>query len=621
MTITTDDLRKKWLEFWKTKNHAMIPSAGVLPDNDPTALFHNSGMHPLIPYLMGESHPSGVRLANAQKCIRTGDIDEVGDATHLTFFEMLGNWSLGDYFKTEQVAWSFEFLTKELGLPLEKLAVSVFAGDDDAPRDTEAADLWQRQGVALDRIAFLGKSDNWWAKGDFGPCGTDTEMFFWTGDDAAPVNFQKTHDDPRWVEIWNDVFMTFDRQPDGTLVSLAQQNIDTGMGLERTVAVLNGKKSVYQTDAFTNILKKIATLAGKPALADDPLADTDEANSMRVIADHLRSGSIMLADSIAPSNVDQGYILRRLLRRAIRHGRKLGIEDFTPAIAEVVREKLGSAYPELVKNWDFIRDELVREEAQFARTLETGEREFMKLYDKSITGVRPESGIKSIVKKFETLNQEMNKLSGKDAFNLYETYGFPLEMTVEMAEERGLSIDVDGFYAEQKKHAEASRAGSEKKFKGGLGDTSNATIKLHTAAHLMVAALREILGTGISQRGSNITPERLRFDFNHDEKMTPEQKTAVEKFVNDAIAADAQQILEEVKKTDAENDPTIVGAFWEKYPDTVKVFTFKDATGKTWSRELCGGPHWKNTGELGHFRIKKEESSSRGVRRIKAVLE
>lgn len=607
MTITTDDLRKKWLDFWKAKNHSVIPSAGVLPDNDPTALFHNSGMHPLVPYLMGESHPSGVRLTNSQKCIRTGDIDEVGDATHLTFFEMLGNWSLGDYFKTEQIAWSFEFLTKELGLPLEKLAVSVFAGDDDAPRDTEAADLWQQQGVALDRIAFLGKADNWWAKGDIGPCGTDTEMFFWTGDKAAPKNFQETHDDPRWVEIWNDVFMTFDRQPDGSLVPLSQQNIDTGMGLERTVAVLNGKKSVYQTDAFADILKKIATLAGKPMLADDPLADTDEANSMRVIADHLRSGSIMLADSIAPSNVDQGYILRRAIRRAIRHGRKLGIENFTPALAEVVREKLGHQYPELVKNWEFIRDEITREEAQFAKTLETGEREFTKLADKILAAAEAHSAPK--------------KLAGKKAFWLYETYGFPFEMTEELCAERDLTVDRKGFDEAATKHAEASRAGSEKKFKGGLGDTSDATVKLHTAAHLMVAALREVLGTHVSQRGSNITPERLRFDFDHGEKMTPEQKQAVEDWVNAAIAANAEQTLEEVAKSEAENDPTIVGAFWEKYPDTVKIFNFKDATGKMWSRELCGGPHWKNTGELGHFRIKKEESSSRGVRRIKAVLE
>jgi alanyl-tRNA synthetase len=603
MQFTTDDLRKKWLEFWKNKNHVIIPSAGVLPDNDPTALFHNSGMHPLVPYLCGQTHPSGVRLANAQKCIRTGDIDEVGDATHLTFFEMLGNWSLGDYFKKEQIEWSFEFLTQELNLPVEKLAVSVFAGDDDAPRDEEAATVWKNVGIPETRIAYLGKSDNWWAKGDFGPCGTDTEMFFWTGDEDAPENFQKTHDDERWVEIWNDVFMTFNRKEDGTLEPLEQKNIDTGMGLERTIAVLNGKKSVYETDAFTEILEQIAELSGNPALAKNPLAQTDEANSMRVIADHIRSGSMILADKVAPSNVDQGYILRRLLRRAIRHGRKLGLSGhFTVQIAEVVKQKLGHQYPELVKNWEFIKEELNREEEQFAKTLETGEREFNKLADKIL--------------EFSSKKE----LGGKKAFWLYETYGFPFEMTEELCEEKGLTLDREGFDEAAKKHAEASRAGSEQKFKGGLGDTSDLTVKLHTAAHLMVAALREVLGEHVGQKGSNITPERLRFDFSHDEKMTPEQIAAVEKWVNDAIAADAQQSVDEIPKVEAENDPTIVGAFWEKYPDTVKVYSFKDATGKFWSRELCGGPHWKRTGDLGTFKIKKEESSSRGVRRIKAVL-
>jgi alanyl-tRNA synthetase len=598
MQFTTDDLRKKWLEFWKQKQHVIIPSAGVLPDNDPTALFHNSGMHPLVPYLCGQTHPAGVRLANAQKCIRTGDIDEVGDATHLTFFEMLGNWSLGDYFKKEQIKWSFEFLTQELKLPVKKLAVSVFAGDDDAPRDTEAADMWKKSGIPENRIAYLGKSDNWWAKGDFGPCGTDTEMFFWTGDEAAPENFQKTHDDPRWVEIWNDVFMTFNRTEDGTLEPLEQKNIDTGMGLERTVAILNGKKSVYETDAFAEILEKIAKLAGNPGLAKNPLAQTEEANSMRVIADHLRSGSMILADKVTPGNVDQGYILRRLLRRAIRHGRKLGLQGhFTVQIAEVVKQKLGHQYPELVKNCDFIVEELNREEEQFAKTLETGEREFTKLADK-ILEFSPKK-----------------ELGGKKAFWLYETYGFPLEMTIEMASERGLTVEEEEFYKAQELHQQMSRAGSEQKFKGGLGDTSIETTRLHTATHLLHAALKKVLGDHVEQRGSNITPERLRFDFSHGEKMTPEEITEVEKLVNEAIAANVAIKCEETTVESAKKRGAI-GLFEDKYGEKVKMYSMGD-----FSTEICGGPHAEKTGELGKFTIKKEEASSRGVRRIKAVLE
>ncbi|MBT3348919.1 alanine--tRNA ligase [bacterium] len=608
MKITTDDLRKKWLDFWREKNHAIIPSAGVLPENDPTALFHNSGMHPLVPYLSGEKHPAGTRLANFQKCVRTGDIDEVGDATHLTFFEMLGNWSLGDYFKKEQIAWSFEFLTETLKLPLAKLAVSVFAGDDDAPRDAESAEFWGKSGVPKSRIAFLGKSENWWKKGDTGPCGTDTEMFFWTGDEPAPEDFQKTHDDPHWVEIWNDVFMTFDRKSDGSLENLPQKNVDTGMGLERTVAILNGKKSVFETDAFAEILEKIAELSGHLDVFQNPTAETELHFSARILADHIRTATIILGDRVAPSNTDQGYILRRLIRRAVRHGMKLGItENLTLPLAEVVIEKLGKNYPELEKNNDFIFEEIVREEDQFRKTLISGEREFEKLADKILDAAKKHDAPK--------------KLAGKKAFWLYETYGFPFEMTAELCAEKDLEIDRKSFDEAEKKHAEMSRAGAEQKFKGGLGDTTDATVKLHTAAHLMVAGLRKVLGDHVEQRGSNITPERLRFDFSHDEKMTDDQKSAVEKFVNDAIAADAEQSLEEIPKVDAENDPTVVGAFWEKYPDTVKIFTFKDDAGKTWSRELCGGPHWQRTGDLGIFKIKKEESSSRGVRRIKAILE
>ena len=598
MTITTDDLRNKWLSFWKEKNHTVISSASVLPDNDPTALFHNSGMHPLVPYLCGESHPGGNRLANAQKCIRTGDIDEVGDATHLTFFEMLGNWSLGDYFKNEQIEWSYEFLTKELKLPVAKLAVSVFAGDEDAPRDEEAVAKWLEVGIPLNRIAYLGKSDNWWAKGDIGPCGTDTEMFYWTGDEDAPESFQDTNDDPRWVEIWNDVFMTFDRKEDGSLEELAQKNIDTGMGLERTVAVLNGKKSVYETDAFADILAKIAEIAGKPELANDPLAETKEANSMRVIADHVRSATAIMADHVSPGNVDQGYILRRLIRRAIRHGRNLGIEgNFTVKIAEVVKNKLGENYTEIVKNWEFIAEELEREEEQFGKTLVTGEREFMKLADKII----------------EFSNKK--EIGGKKAFWLYETYGFPLEMTMEMAEEKGLTVEEDGFYKAQELHQQMSRSGSEQKFKGGLGDTSAETTNLHTATHLMHTALKKVLGDHVEQRGSNITPDRLRFDFSHGDKMTAEEKSEVERLVNEAIEANVAIGCVETTVEDATKQGAI-GLFGDKYGEKVKMYTMGD-----FSKEICGGPHANFTGELGKFRIKKEEASSRGVRRIKAVLE
>ncbi len=605
--ITTDDLRKKWLAFYEARGHKIIPSASVIPDNDPTALFHNSGMHPLVPYLMGEVHPGGTRLVNAQKCVRTGDIEEVGDATHLTFFEMLGNWSLDDYGKEEQIKWSFEFLTRELKLPVEKIAVSVFAGDEDAPRDEEAATAWKHCGIDPQRIAYLGKKDNWWAKGDIGPCGPDSEMFYWTGDGTAPENFQETASDARWVEIWNDVFMTFHRDEHGKLHKLPQQNIDTGMGLERTVAVLNGLKSVYQTDAFSDILKTIADLAQKPSLATDPLSDSDDGNSARIIADHLRAATVMLGDGIVPSNTDQGYILRRIIRRAIRHGRKLGIQNnFCNNVAKTVIDKLSSHYPELKKNEARIFEELEREELLFGKTLEKGE---------GVLRIRmKESG------EFET-PPSVNVISGEEAFDLYQTYGFPLELTLEIAEEYGRKVDIDGFYKAQEAHQELSRAGSEKKFKGGLGDTSDMTVKLHTTAHLMVAALREVLGTHVGQRGSNITPERLRFDFTQEEKMTPEQIKAVEDWVNAAIKADAKRSLEEIPKNQAQSDPSIIGAFWEKYPDRVKVYSFTDSTGKVWSRELCGGPHWERTGDLGTFKIVKEESSSRGVRRIKAVLE
>jgi len=595
--ITTDWLREQWFEFFRSKSHTIIPSAGVMPENDPTALFHNSGMHPLVPYLMGERHPSGARLANAQKCIRTGDIEEVGDATHLTFFEMLGNWSLGDYFKSEQIEWSFEFLTKVLKLPLEKLAVSVFEGDSNAPRDLEAAELWEKAGMPRERIAFLDANENWWAKGETGPCGPDSEMFFWTGDDPAPANFQNSWEDPRWVEIWNDVFMQFNKKADGTLENLPTQNVDTGMGLERTVAVLNGFQSVYQTDAFAPILEKIAEISQKPEISQNPIGETESHASARIIADHLRSATVIIGDGISPSNLDQGYILRRLIRRAVRHGRKIGISaNFCREVAESVIKKLGERYPELQRQRSAIFEELEREESQFLRTIESGEREFRKIADRG------------------------EKISGKIAFDLYQTHGFPLEMTVELASELGLEVDDDGFRREFEKHQKISKKGSEKKFAGGLADHSEQTTKYHTATHLLLAGLREVLGEEVHQKGSNITSERVRFDFNYDEKMTPEQISAVEKYVNDAIASDAEVILEEMRKDEA-RATGVEGSFWEKYPEVVKVYTIRDASGKIWSRELCGGPHAERIGDFGEFRIKKEQSSSRGVRRVKAVLE
>jgi alanyl-tRNA synthetase len=594
---TTEDLRKKWISFWKQKKHTIISSAPTIPDNDPTALFHNSGMHPLVPYLMGEVHPGGTRLANVQKCIRTGDIEEVGDANHLTFFEMLGNWSLGDYGKSEQIKWSFEFLTEVLALPVDKLAVSVFVGDDDASRDDEAAQTWLKCGIAPERIAYLGKKDNWWAKGDIGPCGPDSEMFYWAGDQLPPENFQESVDNPLWIEIWNDVFMEYHRDAKGVLHQLPQKNIDTGMGLERTVAVLNGVQSVYQTDAFTNVFEKIAEISGRNEIIKNPLMEDDIGNSARIIADHLRAATILLSDRIVPSNTDQGYILRRLIRRSIRHGRNIGMkENFCSLIAKVVIQKLAPHYPDLKKNESNILKTLEYEEKQFLRTLEKGEKEFEKLAEKIL------------------IHSHKKEISGKKAFYLYETYGFPFEMTVELATEKGLTVEKDGFYKAQELHQQKSRAGAESKFKGGLGDRSETTVRLHTATHLLHTALRKVLGNHVEQRGSNITPERLRFDFSHGEKMSPEQISKVEQLVNEAIKADVPIVCAEVTVEKAKAKGAI-GLFEDKYGDRVKMYTMGE-----FSREICGGPHVSRTGELGSFKIKKEESSSRGVRRIKAIV-
>ena len=587
------EIRRRYIDFFKRKGHQEIKSAPLIPENDPTCLFTTAGMHPLVPYLQGAKHPSGSRLTDFQKCIRTGDIDEVGDAVHLTFFEMLGNWSLGDYFKKEAIDFSFEFLTgrENLGIPLDRLAVTVFAGDGDCPFDEEAYNLWRAHGVPAERIAKLGKKDNWWGPaGVTGPCGPDTEMFYWTGPLPAPERFDPA--DKRWVEIWNDVFMQYNKNAEGRFEPLAQRNVDTGMGLERVTAILQGKTSCYETEIFAPIFAQLDAIRGAAP------AEGARTSSERIIADHLRAATFILADGITPGKVDQPYVLRRLIRRAIREGRKLGItEPFTGRIAEAVIAEFGAVYPELEANRSRILEELDREERQFAVTLEKGTHEFQKLIDR----VPPH-----ITRKV---------ISGKNAFNLYETYGFPIELTCEMAKEKGFEVDRAGYDAAFVKHQEMSRAGAEQKFKGGLADHSEATAALHSATHLLQAALRKVLGTHVEQRGSNITAERLRFDFSHEEKMTPEQLAEVEALVNDAIRRDLPITCEEMDVASAKAAGAM-GLFENKYADRVKVYTMGDV-----SKEICGGPHASRTGELGHFRILKEESSSRGVRRIKAVLE
>ena len=591
--MTAAEIRKKYIEFFRRHGHAEIKSASLIPDNDPTCLFTTAGMHPLVPYLSGAEHPAGKRLTDYQKCIRTGDIDEVGDPVHLTFFEMLGNWSLGDYFKEEAIAMSFEFLTSpnELGIPLDMLAFTVFEGDENAPFDQEAFDLWRSHGVSADRIAKLPKSDNWWGPaGTTGPCGPDTEMFYWTGELPAPQVFDPA--DKRWVEIWNDVFMQYNKTAEGKFVPLSQKNVDTGMGLERVTAVLQGKKSCYETEIFAPIFSALDAVRGVEAI---PAAQ--RTSSERIIADHLRAASFILADGITPGRVDQPYVLRRIIRRAIREGRKLGIEKpFVSRIAQAVIDAMKDVYPELGTNAQTIVAELDREEAQFVSTLGNGIKELQKLIDR----VPP-----FVTKKV---------ISGKNAFNLYETYGFPIELTVEMAGEQGFTVDLPGYEEAYRKHQELSRAGAEQKFKGGLADHSEETAKLHTATHLLQAALRKILGNHVEQRGSNITAERLRFDFSHPDKVTPEQLAEAEKLVNDAIRADIEVKCEEMTLDEARKSGAM-GLFGNKYGERVTVYTIGDV-----SKEICGGPHAKRTSDLKSFKILKEESSSRGVRRIKAVI-
>ena len=650
--ITSAQLREMFQKFMESKGHHRIQSASVIPENDPTVLFTTAGMHPLVPYLMGTPHPAGTRLTDVQKCIRTGDIDDVGDPSHLTFFEMLGNWSLGDYFKKEAISWSWEFLTSPeyLGLDKNRLAFSVFAGNDDCPRDVESHDLWRSMGVEEDHIFYLPKENNWWGPaGITGPCGPDTEMFIITDKAPCGPNCSPACSCGRYLEIWNDVFMQYNKQKDGSFLPLAKKNVDTGMGLERTICVLTGKKTVYETDAFADILAKIAELSGKT------YGESEEVTkAFRIIADHMRTSTFILGDDrgVSPSNTDQGYILRRLIRRAVRYGMSLGMaEGFTAQIARVIIDQYREVYPELERNSAFVLEQLQLEEGRFARTLKQGEKEFEKVYANAVNTrallesilnaedkaafarelaqqkkLRPSPDMLPIIEAANAgdeaalvaaLNARMatlDTLDGRSAFKLDDTYGFPIEMTIELAAEKGLKVDEADFAERFKKHQELSHQGADQKFKGGLADHSEQTAKLHTATHLLHAALRKVLGDEVAQKGSNITAERLRFDFSFGRKVTPEELQQVEKLVNEAIQAKAPIVCEEMTVPEAKAKGAI-GLFESKYGEKVRTYKMGE-----YSFEICGGPHATNTGDLGEFKIMKEESSSAGVRRIKAVL-
>jgi alanyl-tRNA synthetase len=579
--MNAKELMNKYFEFFKGKEHNLIPSSSLVPINDSSVLFITAGMQPLISYFTGVAHPKGKRLVNVQKCMRTVDFENIGDNTHHTFFQMLGNWSLGDYFKKEAIDWSFEFLTKELKLPLEKLAFTVYKGDEGIDKDTESANIWKNFGICEKRIAYLG-DDNFWIAGDSGPCGPSTEMFYWTGEENAPETFDPENE--KWVEIWNDVFIMYNKKEDGTLEPLKQKNVDTGMGLERTLAVLSGKKSAYETDLFTPIIEKIEKVSGKKY--------EQHTKEMRIIADHIRAATFILGDDnkIVPSNVDRGYILRRLIRRTIRYGKMIGFTTSFVNLAKIVITIYSKMYPELQTHEEFILKEIVKEEEKFKITLEKGIREFAKM-------------------------SQNKSINGKDAFLLFQSYGFPLEMTEEMADEKKITVDTEGFFAEFEKHQALSKSGAEKKFTGGLADLSGDTIKLHTATHLLNEALRKVISKNIIQKGSNITQERLRFDFNFERKLTAEEKQAVEDEVNRVIKLGLEVIHKEMPIKEAES----LGAqkeFGAKYGDTVSVYCIGD-----YSKEFCGGPHVKNTKDLGHFKIIKEQSSAAGIRRIKAIVE
>ena len=598
--ISSKELREKYFKFFQNKGHKLIPSASLIPENDPTVLFTTAGMHPLVPYLLGEPHPLGKRLVSVQKCIRTGDIDEVGDKWHLSFFEMLGNWSLGDYFKKEMIGFSYEFLTKELKIQNKRISVTCFAGDSDAPKDLETATAWEEAGIPKNRIHFLPKSDNWWGPaGQTGPCGPDSEMFYHVKDvqEKDSDEFIKLCKDGSFCEIWNDVLMEYNKTTDGRYVIGKQKNIDTGMGVERTVAVLNGFDNVFECDTLKPIFDKVKSISNVDFNTENHL------KSARIITDHLRASVMILGDNkgVTPSNVDQGYVLRRFIRRSIRHARLIGIrEKFCKSVAQVVIEVMGKTYQEIKENSEKIFNELEKEEEKFSLTLD--------------------NGIKILEKKLIFLDKVGQKmLNSKGAFDLYQSYGFPLEMTIEMCKEKGFGVDVDGFNSLLKQHQELSRKGAEKKFKGGLADHGEMTTRLHTATHLLNEALRQIVDSKIHQKGSNITAERLRFDFSYDKKLTDEQIKKVEEWVNNSIKAEAEVEMKvlpiaEAKKLGAQ------GVFEEKYGEQVKVYTIKKGD-KIFSIELCGGPHVKNTREIGQFKIIKQEAVASGVRRIKAIVE
>lgn len=592
--LNSSELRKLYLDYYKSKGHAIIGSASLIPENDPTVLFTTAGMHPLVPYLLGEKHPAGNRLTDVQVCVRTGDIDEVGDATHCTFFEMLGRWSLGDYFKEYAIACSHDFLLNQLEFDKDKFAVTVFAGDEDCPRDEESASYWKAQGIPEDHIFYCNKKHNWWGPaGITGPCGPDTEMFIDTGKPKCSDDCSPACDCGKYVEIGNDVFMQYFKNADGTFSPLKQKNVDEGMGLERMLCILNGYKSVYETDLFAFAIKKLEELSGKKYGEDETMTV-----AMRIIADHTRTATFLLGDpkGISPSNVDQGYVLRRLIRRAMRYCRTLGIDDGAlVTLAKLYVAKYEEAYPYIKENEGRIVSELEAEKDKFAKTIEQGLKEFDKIV--------------------AHLPENMTVFPGKTAFRLYDTYGFPIEMTAELAKEKGYTLDKEGYDKAFADHQALSKAGAEQKFKGGLADGGELTTRLHSATHLLNAALKVVLHDDtIQQKGSNITSERLRFDFNFPRPLTQEEIAQVEKVVNDEIAKDSEIKLEEMSVEDAKNAGAI-GVFDNRYGDVVKVYTIG------FSKEICGGPHAKRTGELGKFRIVKEQSSSAGVRRIKAVLE
>lgn len=585
------DLKNTYLKFFESKGHKIIPSAPVIPENDPTCLFNTAGMQPLVPYLKGQTHPEGTRLADVQKCFRTNDLDEIGDKTHHTFFEMLGNWSLGDYFKKESITWSFELLTKYLNIPVERLAVTVFKGNDIVSADNEAAEIWKSLGIPEKRIAYT-EEDNWWPNMELtGPCGPDTEIFYWRSEEEIPETFDTENEN--WVEIWNNVFMQYNHKEDGTFEPLKNKNVDTGMGVERVTAVLEGVTDNYKSSIWKDVISKIEEVSG---VSYD---DEKYTKSMRIIADHMRAIVIISGDNagIKPSNTDQGYVLRRLIRRTIRYAKDLNIDinsNWEQEIAELIINQYSRFYKELEKNKTAILEVLKNEKVKFNRTLEKGLREF----EKAIKNLNGET----------TINKDI-------AFKLYDTYGFPIELTEELAKESNLNVDIAGFKKKFEEHQEKSRAGSAQKFKGGLASTGEMETKYHTATHLMNAALKKVLGSHVHQKGSNITAERMRFDFSHDAKMTDEEKKQVEDLVNEYIAMAIPVEKMEMKKEEAVN----IGAeamFIEKYGDIVSVYKIGDV-----SLEICGGPHVSNTSELGKFKIKKEEASSAGVRRIKAILE